>query len=188
MISEYIITTNAQKVLKFLLLKSGKPCYEREIARGAKISYGSANNVLNQFYKKRLVKRKVDGRMCYYFIDVSDPYIRELKILNNLLILENLVEKLKQYTQKIVLYGSWAEGTDTEESDIDLFIIGSREKVIKSIVAKWSYSSKIDNRKIQAIIKTPADLLDKDSKNKVFMDQVKQGKILWEKEINEDNL
>ncbi len=45
MLSEYLVFTNAQKVLKFLLTRSGKRCYEREIARGANLSYGSAEHI-----------------------------------------------------------------------------------------------------------------------------------------------
>ena len=187
MLSNYIISTNSQNVLKFLLMHSDKSCYEREIARGAKISYGSANDILNQLYKKSLVQRKTEGRMCYYSIDMSNPYIKEFKILNNLLLIEPLIENLKSYAHKIILYGSWAQGTDTENSDIDLFIITSDEDKVRSIIDKYSYSNKIANRKIQAIINTPADLLNTDKKEAVFMKEVKQGKTLWEREINEDN-
>ncbi len=188
MLSKYLIFTNPQKVLKFLLMHSGKSCYEREIARGSKISYGSANYVLNQFYKGGLVQRKSEGRMYFYSLNMSNPFIMEFKILNNLLLLEPLIEKLKLYTHKIIVYGSWASGNDTEESDIDLFIISSDEDKVSSIIDKYSYSNKVANRKIQAVINTPADLLHREHREKVFMDQVEQGKILWEREINEDNL
>lgn len=188
MICEYLISTNVQKVLQFLLMHSGKMCYEREIARGTNISYGSANKILNQLYKKRLIQRKKEGRMCYYAVDLFNPYIKEFKILSNLLLIEPLIEKLKPYSHKIILYGSWAKGTDTETSDIDIFIITSDEEKIKSIVNKFSVSQKIADRKIQAIISTPADLLKHDDRDKIFRKEVEQGKILWEKEINEDNL
>lgn len=188
MISELLISTNAQKALKFLLMRPGKNCYEREIARGTKISYGSANRVLNRLYKNGLVQKKVEGRMCYYSVDVTNPYIKQFKILSNLTLLEPVVEKLKPYSRKIILYGSWAEGTDSETSDIDIFIVASDETQVKSIINKFSYSAKIANRKIQAVISTPADLLGQDERQKVFNKEVELGKVLWEKEINENNL
>jgi len=188
MLSGYVISTNSQNVLRFLLTHPDKSHYEREIARGAKISYGSANNILNRLYKENLIKRKIEGRMCYYSMDMSNPYIKEFKILNNLLLIESLIELLKPYARKIILYGSWAQGTDIENSDIDLFIITSDEDKVRSIVDKYSHTNKAANRKIQAIINTPADLLNTDEKETVFMEEVKQGKILWEREINEHNL
>jgi len=188
MVSKYLISSNPQKILKYLLLSSGKSCYEREIAREAKVSYGSANNILNILYKKGIVERKTEGRMNYYTVNLSNPYIQEFKILANLLLLEPLIEKLKPCTHKIVVFGSWAWGTDLEKSDIDLFIVSSDEDIVRSMINKCSFSSKVANRKIQAIIESPTSLMKKTDNNKVFMDQVNQGKILWQREINEDNL
>lgn len=185
MVYKDIISTNTQKVLGYLLQFPSKSCYEREIARGAKISYGSANYVLKQLRKKGLIKRKTKGKMCFYSVDLTNPYIKEFKTLNNLLLIEALIDKLKPYSHKIILYGSWASGTDTEDSDIDLFIVSSDKDKIHSIVDKYSYSEKIGNRKIQAIINNPADLLKRDRKEKIFLSEVEQGKVLWEREINE---
>lgn len=188
MIPNYIISTNMQKALNFLILRPGKMCYEREIARGAEISYGSANHVLNQLYKKRLLQRKKEGRMCYYAIDISNPYLKEFKILCNMLLIEPLIERLRPYTRKIVLYGSWAKGLDEEDSDIDLFIITSDKAKVRSIIDKYSASSRLAHKEVQAVIDTPADLLGKDKREKVFRKEIEEGKVLWEKEIDEDNL
>lgn len=162
MLLEYVAATNIQKVLKYLLLHPGKPCYEREIAKGAKISYGSANSVLRKLHKAGILERATQGKMCYYRVDVTDPYIKEYKILVNLLILEDLIGKLRSCTRKVVLYGSWAEGTDTEESDIDLFVVSSEGEKTKRIIEKYSDTEKVAGKKIQAviyelIISTPSD-------------------------------
>ena len=106
----------------------------------------------------------------------------------NLLLIEPLVERLKKLSQKIVLFGSWAEGDDSEDSDIDLFIISSEKEKVLFVVNKFSYSAKLYNRKIQPVISRPEELLKKDRKNKVFLEQVEKGKVLWEREINEDIL
>lgn len=188
MLSKDIIFTNPQKVLGYLLLHPKKTCYEREIARATKISYGSANHVLNYLYKKGFIKRDTKGKMCFYSIDLSNPYIRELKILYNLLLIEPLIERLKAHSCKIVLYGSWANGADTEDSDIDLFIVTSDEEKVRSIINKYSYSDELENRKIQPVIYTPEDLLKRDPEEKIFLSEVEQGKVLWERDINENNL
>jgi len=188
MIPEYIVSTNMQKALKFLMLHPGKMCYEREIARGAKISYGSANRILNQLYKNKILQRKKEGRMCYYAVDMTNPYLKEFKILCNMLLIEPLIEKLKPYTRKVVLYGSWARGLDEETSDIDLFIVTSNKEKIRSIIDRYSRSSKLGHREIQAVINTPAELLSQDKREKVFREELEGGRVLWEMEINEDNL
>lgn len=186
MTTEFLISSNAQKILNFLLLNHNKPCYERQIARGAKISYGSANKVLNDLYRKGVVNKTTEGRMNYYTANFANPYIREFKILTNMLLLEPIVDKLKEHTNKIMLFGSCARGEDTLESDIDLFIVTSEKDKTRSIINKFSHSAKAANRKIQAVIESPADLMKKSEREKVFMDQVNQGKILWERGINDD--
>jgi predicted nucleotidyltransferase len=185
MLKKHTISTSAQKVLNYLLSHPNKPFHEREIARRSGISYGSANNVLNKLFKDGILQRKGEGKMRYYSVDTSKTYIKELKILNNLLLLETLVEKLKPHVNKIVLFGSWASGTDTDESDIDLFIVSSDEKQVRSIIEQYSG---LIGKKIQAIIKNPINLLTVNKRKNVFMKQVATGKILWEREINDDNV
>lgn len=188
MFLEYVITTNIQKALKFFSLHQGKLCYEREVAKGAKISYGSANSVLRKLHKAGLLERTNQGRMCYYRMDTSNPYIKEFKMLVNVLILEPIAKELKKHSRKVVLYGSWAEGMDAEESDIDLFIVSSEEGNIRKIINEYSETEKSANKKIQAVIYEQADLFNIDKKEKVFMEQVAKGKVLWERSINEDNI
>jgi len=43
-------------------------------------------------------------------------------------------------------------------------------------------------KRIQAVIRNPVDLINLNKRDKVFMKQVEQGKILWEREINDDNV
>ncbi len=133
MLLDYVISTNIQKVLRFLSLNHGKLCYEREIAKGAGVSYGSANSVLRKLHKDGLLERINNGRMCYYRLDVSGPFVKEYKMLVNISMLEPVVDKLKPFSRKVVLYGSWGEGNDTEESDIDLFVVSPDEAIVKKL-------------------------------------------------------
>jgi len=188
MISPYLISTNYQKILRFFVLYPGQSFYEREIARKAGLSPSSTHYVLTGLYRVGLIDRKQNGRMYFYSIDRSNPYLKEFRVLVNLLLIEPLVERLKKLSQKIVLFGSWAEGDDSEDSDIDLFIISSEKEKVLFVVNKFSYSAKLYNRKIQPVISRPEELLKKDRKNKVFLEQVEKGKVLWEREINEDIL
>lgn len=188
MISPYLISTNYQKILRFFVLYPGQSFYEREVARKTGLSPSSVHYCLSHLYRAKLINCKQNGRMCFYSIDEGNPYLREFKVLANILLIEPLIEKLKKLTHKIILFGSWAEGSDTEDSDIDLFIISSEKEKVLSIVDNFSYSTKLGNRKIQPIISQPEELLKKDRKNKLFLEQVEKGKVLWEREINEDIL
>jgi len=188
MIKPYLITTNHQKILSFLVLNPGASFFEREIARKAGLSPSSTHYVLTRLYRAGVINRKQNGRMYFYSIDKTNPYLKEFKVLANLLLIEPLIEKLKGLSHKIILFGSWAEGSDNEDSDIDLFIVSSEKEKALSVINKFSYSSKVYNRKVQPIINAPEELLKKGKGEKVFLEQVEKGKILWEREINDDIL
>ena len=188
MFNPYLISTNHQKVLRFFVLHPEQSFYEREIARKADLSPSSTHHVLARLYRTGVINRKQNGRMYFYFIDKTNPYLKEFKVLANLLMLEPLVERLKRLSHKIVLFGSWAQGNDTEDSDIDLFIVSSEREKVLSVVNKFSYSTKLYNRKIQPIISSPEELLKKGKEGRVFLEQVEKGNVLWEREINEDIL
>jgi predicted nucleotidyltransferase len=72
--------------------------------------------------------------MIFYSANMSNPEIKEFKVYINVLELNPLIQKIKDHSDKIILYGSCAEGTDAEKSDIDLFILtGEKEKVMNEI-------------------------------------------------------
>ena len=182
MFNPYLISTNHQKILSFFVLHPGASFYEREIARKAGLSPSSAHYVLARLYRAGVINRKQNGRMYFYSADKTNPYLKEFKALANLLLIEPLVEKLKGLSHKIVLFGSWAEGSDNEDSDIDLFIVSSEKEKVLSVVNKFSYSAKFYNRKVQPIINAPEELLKKGKEERVFLEQVEKGKVLWERE------
>ena len=170
------------------MLNPEKAFFEREIMRNLNLSPSSTNYALKNLYKSKCLLREKKGRMCFYSINKDNPYIPQLKVMFNLLVIEQLVEKLKNFSAKIVLFGSWANGTDAVESDIDLYIVASHKDKILSIINEYPLPSSIKNRKIQPIIYTPQELLEKNEKNTVFLKKIEKGLILWEKEINESNL
>jgi predicted nucleotidyltransferase len=188
MINPYLISTNHQKVLSFFVLHPGASFFEREIARKSGLSPSSAHHALIRLYHAGVINRKQNGRMYFYSTDKMNPYLIEFKVLANLLLIEPLVEKLKGVCHKIVLFGSWADGSDNENSDIDLFIISSEKEKALSVVNKFSYSAKLYNRKVQPIINAPEELLKKGKEDGVFREQVEKGRVLWEREINDDIL
>ena len=188
MINPYLISTNHQKVLSFFVFHPGASFYERELARKAGLSPSSTHHALARLYRAGVINRKQNGRMYFYSVDQANPYLKEFKVLANLLLIEPLVEKLKGLSYKIVLFGSWAEASDHADSDIDLFIVSSEKEKVLSVVNKFSYSAKLYNRKVQPIINAPEQLFKKGKEEKVFLEQVEKGKVLWEREVNDDIL
>lgn len=170
-----LYATNRQKVLSFLLDHPDKVFYDREISRLSGVSRAGTNFALRDIYKEGLIKREKRGRMYFYSIDIANPLIKQLKITQNITRLSNLLEKLKPFSLKVILYGSAAKGTNTQESDLDLFILTREKNEIKKIIFESSL-----REKIQYVSQTPNEYARSKEENPVFHKEISEGIILWD--------
>ena len=169
--------TNQQKILFFLIKSPNQLYLEREIQKTIKISKAGVNFSLRDLRKKKLVSRQRRGNTYFYKVDYSDPIIKQLKILQNVISLKPLIEKIKEEAIEIILFGSSSRGEDLLESDLDLFILANDKLLIKETIKNY----KIEKR-IQMIIKTPSEFLKLEKKDKVFYKEIKLGIMLYSKE------
>jgi predicted nucleotidyltransferase len=188
MLQPHLITTVNQKVLSLLVKFSDQEFYEREVARKLGISTGSANRALNELFSSGVVRRRREGKMYFYSIDSSNAVLIEFKKLVNLLLIEPLVEELKKISSRIVLYGSCALGTDTSESDIDLFVVSNGKEDVSNSISGFTSPRGFENIHIQSVIKTPVELLEGGESERTFMEEVERGIVLWEKVVSESRV
>lgn len=97
------------------------------------------------------------------------------------LIKKQIVEKLIPLkSEKIILFGSYAYGTPTEDSDLDICVIR------KDYENRWDDKAKI--RQALSDIDMPKDILNpkidefefyKNEINSVYYDADKKGELLW---------
>lgn len=186
--ANFLISTNHQKVLSLLAKFSDKEFYEREIARKIGISFGSANKVLNDLYSSGLLNRSQRGKMCFYRINSSDPFFRQFKILNTIVLLRPLIDELRNSAKKVVLYGSCAKGNDSSKSDIDIFIISDTKRKVLLSLEKFSFGKGFEEIKIQPVIFSPIELLKAEKTDKEFLSLVKEGIVLWEEIAGESRV
>jgi len=115
--------------------------------------------------------------MYFYKAKSEDTLIKQLKILQSITKLLPLVEKLKNITSKIILFGSSAKGENAAESDIDIFILTRESDEVKKVIFK--------NRrreKIKPVIKTINEFVKEKQKSPVFYKEVEKGIMLWEEQ------
>lgn len=166
--------TSCQKILKFLSDNPNKKFFDREVAIRAKISRGATNIALRKLAQIHIITLEKKGRMSFYSIDLKNPVLRQQKVLSNILEIYPLSEKLKKISEKIILFGSAAVGTNIKESDVDLFVLTEFPQKVNDIISK-------SRRKIQLIIKKPLEFIELKKKDPMFYDEVIRGIILWEK-------
>lgn len=188
MFSPHIVFTVNQKVLSLFAKFSDKEFYERQIARKLGIGYSSANGALNELYSAGVIKRRREGRMYFYSIDRSGPIVIAYKKLVNLLLIEPLTEKLKNTSNRIILYGSCADGTDISESDVDLFVVSSKKDMVLETVGSFKFTQGFEDIHIQTVVKTPVELLQMKGPEQAFIEEVERGIVLWERVASESSV
>lgn len=166
------------RILSFLSLRPTKIFSAKEISDNIKSSKGATNQSLRLFLTMEVVSREKKGTTFLYRLNFDNIVLKQFKIFEVLLGIQNLIKDIKPYCYQIILFGSCANGSNTERSDIDLFI--KTEQKIK--VQKFINKFKITNLKIQPVILDPLEIAASKREDKPFYEQIKKGIVLWEGE------
>ena len=124
---------NRYKILKIFLDCPLESFRLREIARLTKISPASVLNYLKEFAEKGLIEKYEKRGIPFYKAIRDNEDFKQYKKLSILFelhksgLIDYLWDKLAPDT--IILYGSFAKGEGTENSDIDLFIQAPEKKI-----------------------------------------------------------
>lgn len=174
-----LFNNSQQKVLSFLVENIGEEYIEKDIVKHSGVKKSAVNLALHELSKEKIIKRKQIGRSSLYIADNKNNIIKEIKIFQNILEIEPLVEKLKTHSQKVTLFGSSAVGANTKESDVDLFVLTNKLSEVRKIISDSNITEKI-----QLIIKSPAEMLKINKKKPLLFQEIEKGRVLWE--ANED--
>jgi predicted nucleotidyltransferase len=177
-VKRVFFTTNAQKVLGFLALDPGRGYLSREIQKATKLSKAGVNLAVGELARLGLVRREKRGRDLIHSINHRNPVINQVKVLQAVIAVSPLVQKLKRFCRRIVLYGSASRGEDGSASDVDLFVVSDLPpEEVKKITGK-----KLAGRKIQLISVNPVGYVELESRDPVFFREVERGILLWEEQ------
>ena len=176
-IKNTLFSTTTLKVLDFLLQHPDLELIDTEIAGMLMDVRKSAVNIaLRKLAAVGFVGRTPRGSMMFNKL-FENPIIDEFKILSNMMAIDPLIEILKGYCVKIVLFGSRANGTHASESDFDLFIVTSDEARVYRAIKKDVLAELI-----QPVIKSPEQMLTFSKDDPALYKEIKKGRALWEAE------
>ncbi len=173
------LTAVTLTILRFLAEDPDNSFHGREIAESAGVSSGAASMTLRALQDSGLLGMEEKGRMKFYKLDLSNPVSREFKVLFNIMDLRKLVEDLKGDTERIILFGSSAEGKDAKDSDLDLFILARDPSRAKDAVRR---AGKKLVRHLSTIIVDAQGEIRLRRDERPLYDNISRGRILWEKE------
>jgi len=174
-IKKYLYHYTPLKILSLISNHQGEVFSANEIFRLTKSSKGATNQTLRLLLGLDILSRERKGNLFLYRLKPDNLVLRQFKIFENLLDLRGLMKEIQKYCYEITLFGSRAEGSNTKESDIDLFIITEYKKEVRRIVAEY----KTGDVKYQAIIQDPLESLSSKKEDSVFHGQIKKGITIW---------
>jgi len=130
------LTNLQQEILRLLFVKAGTSLNQRQIANFLEVSPPAVMKALPDLEKEALVKIKQDKETKRWSIQLNrDNYkMLQLKRVDNLKLIYET--GLADFLEKefagatIILFGSYARGEDIINSDIDIAVIGRKDKQI----------------------------------------------------------
>ena len=130
------LTNLQQGILRLLFIKSGKGLNQRQIANYLDVSQPAVKKALPKLEKLDFIKVEKDKETKRWFIELNTYNDRAMKLKR--------VDNLRQIYESgfadflemefagatIILFGSFSRGDDTINSDIDIAVIGRKEKEV----------------------------------------------------------
>lgn len=112
-------TSERVAVVRFIVNNPTQTFRVRNLSKTLKLSPAHLSRILKQLMRLKIIKNDA--------VDLQNPLVRTIKLLFNI---EKLTEiKLVESAKKLIpnlrgigIYGSWATGTNYEDSDLDLWI------------------------------------------------------------------
>lgn len=128
----------------------------KQIEIATRLSHESTFRILKSLVKNKYLKKKKIGKTnVYEFIFTDETYLvytyfvtkKISKFKENHLL---LYKRLKEFadsikTNSVILFGSYAKGSETEKSDIDILVVSNEkniEKIARTFKTKYNISIK----------------------------------------------
>lgn len=162
-------------ILEFFISNSTKEISQTKIGIETNLTKATLSKFLRILKENNILNVKIEGVSKLYKLNNNKAVVRQLKILNTVINLNDIWQIKNKYNIRVYLYGSAARGENTEESDIDLLVIGNirKEIIIKHVN---DLSNKI-KRKINIEVFSPLDWAGASKKDQSFYERVKKDMI-----------
>jgi predicted nucleotidyltransferase len=170
------ITKTDLEILTFMCQRSEGEWHVRHLAKDAGVSAGATSEGLRRLEALGLVEKKKKGKMVFYRLFDEKPAVQTYKKTLTLFSLEPIILKIRDISERIILFGSAAEGTETSESDIDLLVITTQKKKVRALLRAFRT---VNGHEFNPIILTPSELIALSNNDKAFYTQTTRGIVLW---------
>lgn len=153
--------------------------YLREAARLLNMSPMTVKRSLDFLLNNKLIVKEVSKNRILYSANMQNPAFKHIKISRSLsmLLQKDVVEFIKKKVpgvNAVILYGSYAKGEETRDSDMDMLVIAPAKKDISGEI------SKIMGKDVNVSFFSPAEWSRQARTNRAFyLDVITEGIILY---------
>ena len=134
--SNMLLNNKELKILAEFTSDYNSKSYGRAIASKLRTNQKTVANILNKLEIQHIIKFRQEGKNKYFFLNKANPQTKEVIKLVEINKRIKLFEKYKKLHSLfldiekrargiIVIFGSYANFTSNERSDLDLFLIGT---------------------------------------------------------------
>ena len=132
------LTKKTKKVLDYFIEFPQSRIHLRELARKLGISSSTAKIALEDLKARGIILEERIANLRVFKSNLDSIKFREIKKLVNLEEIKPVVSSIRKKTNiiSLVLFGSYAKGTNTEKSDIDLLLITNKKVHVEARLHK----------------------------------------------------
>lgn len=180
-ISDIISTPERVKILDYILEDPTRRISVTGVARELNLSKGLVSQYLHMLRESNISVKVEDKR---FHINAENPSVRALKILLNLNKLNiDKIQKIKGL-KGIGMYGSWAKGTNTKESDVDIWIKVKKHPSEEKIAKASAELGKRIGYDVRILVLSPERIERLKKEDPIFYHSLVFGSIsLWGEEL-----
>lgn len=182
-ILEALFTSQARiAILELFLLRSSRRHYLREIATLTELPIRAVQREVARLSEGGILRSEREGNRKYFAVDRGNPVFLELRALfmktaGFAQVLQRALAEHAPEVRLALLFGSYAGGSETHESDIDLLVVGNlTSRELSKLLAP---AKEALGREINPVLMTAEEFKGKRAAHNPFLENVLKGqKIL----------
>lgn len=166
-------------ILKLLFLNSSNEFHANDMARKTGLAPSTIAKEMPVIQNIGLVLRRTQGNLVFYKINKRGIIFDELKrIFLKFEMLDEIIGRdlPKEKIKYALIYGSFAKGTESQSSDVDLLIVGDvNENILLKSISK---TERTTGRPINYLLWKEKDLLERVEKNIPLIKEISKTRII----------
>jgi len=181
-LSEALFSKSRKAILALLFSNTDEAFYIRQLSRAAGVFLGPLQRELKRLTDAGIIQRTMHGKQVYYQANKKCPIFEELKsfIVKTAGIADVLRGAISSLADKIdcaFVYGSFAEGEQRAQSDVDVMVIG--DVSFKDVSAALSGAQETLSREVNPTVYPLAEFKKKIASGHHFLNTVLKEKKIF---------